>query len=192
MTTPSPTPVPLPGGPPAVTLAVTPARVVPLVDDALAQALAALLIDCVQGGASVSFMHPLAPGRALAFWRGVGDGVARGERLLLVVDDEHGVAGTVQVVLDQPENQPHRADVSKMLVHRRARRQGLGALLMRAAERAAQEHGRTLLVLDTASDDARRLYERLGWQRCGDIPGYALLPDGQPCATTYYYRQLEG
>lgn len=168
------------------------ARLVTQVDDTLTQALSTLLIDCVEGGASVSFMHPLAPGRALAFWRGVGDGVARGERLLLTVDDEHGLAGTVQVVLDQPENQPHRADVAKMLVHRRARRRGLGALLMRAAEAAARRHGRTLLVLDTASDDARRLYERLGWQRCGDIPGYALLPDGQPCSTTYYYRQLVG
>lgn len=167
-------------------------RLVPQMDDALAQALVALLIDCVEGGASVSFMHPLAPTRALAFWRSVGNGVARGKRLLLTVDDEHGVAGTVQVLLDQPENQPHRADVAKMLVHRRARRRGLGALLMRAAEDAAQRHGRTLLVLDTASDDARRLYERLGWQRCGDIPGYALLPDGQPCSTTYYYRQLAG
>jgi GNAT superfamily N-acetyltransferase len=189
MTTPAPSPIPvsMPGNAPPT----APARVVPHVDDTLARALAALLIDCVEGGASVSFMHPLAPGRALAFWRGVGDGVARGERLLLVVEDEHGPAGTVQVVLDQPENQPHRADVSKMLVHRRARRRGLGALLMRAAERAALERGRTLLVLDTASDDARRLYERLGWQRCGDIPGYALLPDGQPCSTTYYYRQLK-
>ena len=168
------------------------ARLEPEVDHTLAQALATLLIDCVEGGASVSFMHPLAPGRALAFWRGVGDGVARGERLLLTVKDEHGLAGTVQVVLDPPENQPHRADVAKMLVHRRARRRGLGALLMRAAEAAAVRHGRTLLVLDTASDDARRLYERLGWQRCGDIPGYALLPDGQPCSTTYYFRQLAG
>jgi len=79
-----------------------------------------------------------------------------------------------------------------MLVHRRARRRGIGAQLMRAAEAAALAHGRSLLVLDTASDDARRLYERLGWQRCGDIPGFALLPDGQPCSTTYYYRQLAG
>lgn len=182
------TPLPAPPLEPASSAPV--ARLVSAVDDELAGALATLLIDCVEGGASVSFMHPLAPERALAFWRGVGAGVARGERLLLVVEDAQGVAGTVQVVLDLPENQPHRADVSKMLVHRRARRRGLGERLMRAAEAAALRHGRTLLVLDTASDDARRLYERLGWQRCGDIPGYALLPDGQPCATTYYYRQL--
>ncbi len=167
-------------------------RLVPHLGDAMARDLAAVLVDCVDGGASVSFMHPLAPERALAFWQGVGAGVARGERLLLVLEDAYGVAGTVQVVLDLPENQPHRADVSKMLVHRRARRRGIGAQLMRAAEAAALAHGRSLLVLDTASDDARRLYERLGWQRCGDIPGFALLPDGQPCSTTYYYRQLAG
>ena len=100
------------------------------------------------------------------------------------------MCGTVQLVLDQPENQPHRADLSKMLVHRRARRQGLGAALMRAAEATARECGKTLLVLDTASDDAERLYERLGWVRVGVIPGYALLPQGGLCGTTVYYRNL--
>jgi GNAT superfamily N-acetyltransferase len=94
------------------------------------------------------------------------------------------------VVLAQPENQPHRGDVSKMLVRRRARKQGLGALLMRAAEQAAKASGKTLLVLDTASADAERLYEREGWQRCGTIPGYALLPNGDPCDTVYFYKQL--
>ena len=153
-------------------------------------ALAELLVDCVEGGASVSFMAPLSVERAVEFWRGVAASVARGERELLVAEDASGICGTVQVVLDLPENQPHRADVSKMLVHRRARRRGVGAALMRAAEEAAREHGRTVLVLDTASDDARRLYERLGWVRVGDIPAYALLPDGRPCATTYYFRAL--
>jgi ribosomal protein S18 acetylase RimI-like enzyme len=100
------------------------------------------------------------------------------------------VLGTVQVVLDQPENQPHRGDVSKMLVHRSARKRGLGEALMRAAEAAAIESGKTLLVLDTASDDAKRLYERCGWQRVGEIPGYALLPQGGYCATVYYYKRL--
>jgi GNAT superfamily N-acetyltransferase len=93
-------------------------------------------------------------------------------------------------VLDQPENQPHRADVSKMLVHRRARRQGAGAALMRAAEREASAEGKTLLVLDTADDTAARLYARLGWQAAGTIPRYALLPTGGECATTYFYRSL--
>ncbi|MDO9115534.1 MAG: GNAT family N-acetyltransferase [Polaromonas sp.] len=160
------------------------------VTDGELQSLAGLLIDCVEGGASVSFMHPLSPARALAFWRSVADGAGRGERALLVAEDAAGIVGTVQVLLDQPENQPHRADVAKMLVHRRARRQGLGEALMQAAEQVARECGKTLLVLDTASDDAERLYARLGWQRCGVIPGYALLPQGGLCDTTYFYRLL--
>jgi GNAT superfamily N-acetyltransferase len=161
-----------------------------MVTDTQVQALAELLIDCVDGGASVSYMHPLPMPRALAFWRQVADGVARGERGLLVAEDAGGIVGTVQLVLEQPENQPHRADVSKMLVHRRARRQGLGAALMQAAELLGRECGKTLLVLDTASGDAERLYARLGWQRCGVIPGYALLPHGGLCDTTYFYRAL--
>lgn len=160
------------------------------VTDSQLQALAELLIDCVDGGASVSFMHPLPMDKALAFWRGVADSAARGERALLVAEDAAGIVGTVQVVLDQPENQPHRADVAKMLVHRRVRRQGLGEALMQAAEQVGRECGKTLLVLDTASDDAERLYARLGWQRCGVIPGYALFPNGEPCDTTYFYRSL--
>ena len=154
--------------------------------------LAALLVDCVEGGASVSFMHPLSLDKAAAFWRRVGAEVAAGGRALFVVDDEHGIVGTVQLVLDLPENQPHRADVSKMLVHRRARRRGLGAALMRAAENHARAVGRSLLVLDTASADAGRLYARLGWQLSGVIPRYALLPNGEPCATSYFYRDLGG
>lgn len=155
-------------------------------------ALCEILLDCVAGGASVSFMDPLSPDKAAAFWAGVAASVGRGERVLLVADDPAGggLLGTVQVVLAQPENQPHRGDVSKMLVHRRARRQGVGAALMRAAEEAARAAGKTLLVLDTASAEAERLYERAGWQRVGVIPGYALLPDGRPCDTTYFYKTL--
>ena len=152
--------------------------------------LADVLLDCVDGGASVSFMHPLPQNKAVAFWRGVADSAARGERVLLVAEDDEGIVGTVQLVLQQPENQPHRADVAKMLVHRRARRRGVGALLMQAAEDAARAHGRTLLVLDTASQEAERLYERAGWTRLGVIPGYALLPRGGLCDTTYFYRVL--
>jgi GNAT superfamily N-acetyltransferase len=160
------------------------------VTDQQGHALAELLIDCVDGGASVSFMHPLPMTKAVEFWRRVADAVVRGERALLVAEDASGVVGTVQLVLDQPENQPHRADLSKMPVHRRARRQGLGAALLHAAENLARECGKTLLVLDTASSDAERLYARLGWQKCGVIPGYALLPHGGLCATTYFYREL--
>jgi GNAT superfamily N-acetyltransferase len=163
------------------------------VTDAQVQAFAALLIDCVEGGASVSFMLPLTQERAQAFWQRVARGVHNGERALLVAEDARGaIVGTVQLVLDQPENQPHRADVAKMLVHRSARRQGLGARLMRAAEDTARECGKTLLVLDTVTGgDAERLYARLGWQRVGSIPDYALWPQGGPCATTYFYRRVE-
>jgi ribosomal protein S18 acetylase RimI-like enzyme len=163
------------------------------VDEAQLAGLAAVLIDCVEGGASVSFMHPLTRERALTFWRRVADGVATGERALLIAEDARGLCGTVQLVLEQPENQPHRADLAKMLVHRRARRQGLGAALMRAGEATARECGKTLLVLDAVTNgDAARLYERLGWERAGDIPGYALMPRGGLCGTTYYYRKLGG
>lgn len=158
--------------------------------DAELQGLSAVLCDCVEGGASVSFMQPFSPDQSLAFWRNVGDAVARGERALLVAEDASGIVGTVQVVLGQPDNQPHRGDVSKMLVSRGARRHGVGALLMEAAETTARACGKTLLVLDTSSADAERLYERMGWTRLGVIPGYALLPQGGLCDTTYYYRIL--
>ena len=161
-------------------------------DEMQLEGLARLLIDCVDGGASVSFMHPLSLERALGFWRDVAVGAARGERALLVAQDEAGaIVGTVQLVFAQPENQPHRADIAKMLVHRRARRQGLAAALMRAAEQLAAQQGKTLLVLDTVTGgDAERLYERLGWQRCGVIPGYALWPRGGLCATTVLFKPL--
>ena len=154
------------------------------------EGLASVLIDCVEGGASVSFMAPLPRERALDFWRGVAQGVAGGERALIVAEDAQGIVGTVQLVLAQPENQPHRADLSKMLVHRRARRQGVGAALLQAAETAAQRAGKTLLVLDTASAEAMRLYERQGWTRVGEIPDFALLPHGGLCATVLYYRRI--
>jgi GNAT superfamily N-acetyltransferase len=160
------------------------------VNEAQVQGLAELLIDCVAGGASVSFMHPLPLPKALDFWRQVAGEVAQGERALLVAEDGQGTIGTVQLIFKQPENQPHRADLSKMLVHRRARRRGLGAALLLEAESVAHACGKSLLVLDTASDDAERLYARLGWQRCGVIPGYALLPHGGLCDTTYFYRIL--
>ena len=161
------------------------------VTDAQIEALADVLIDCVEGGASVSFMLPLAREKALAFWRDVAAGVARGERALMVAtDDADRIVGTVQLVMSQPDNQPHRADLAKMLVHRRARRQGLGDALMHAAENVARECGKTLLVLDTASVEAERLYARNGWTRVGMIPGYALLPQGGLCDTTYFFKPL--
>jgi len=156
-----------------------------------AEQLADVLIDCVEGGASVSFMLPLARETALQFWQDVAASVSRGERTLLVAEDDHGIVGTVQLITDLPENQPHRADVAKLLVHRRARNGGIGRRLMEAIEDAAQEHNRTVLVLDTANGTAERLYERLGWQRVGTVPSFALLPNGNVCGTSFFYKHLQ-
>ncbi|ALM82809.1 N-acetyltransferase [Bordetella sp. N] len=159
---------------------------------AMADGLADVLVDCVEGGASVSFMSPMDKQDALEFWRGVAAGVARGERVLLVARDQaERIAGTVQVVVGQPPNQPHRADVSKLLVHRDYRRQGVGRQLMEAVDQIAAEAGKTLLVLDTETgSDAERLYERAGWQRAGVIPDFALKPHGGLCATTFFYKHV--
>jgi GNAT superfamily N-acetyltransferase len=151
-----------------------------------------VLVDCVEGGASVGFMLPIEPARAESFWTRMLASSERGERIVLVPEerDTGAVVGTVQVILDAPENQPHRGEIAKMLVHRRARRRGIGAALMRAAELAAVAAGKTLLVLDTANPDAERLYQRLGWQRVGVVPRYALWPDGGFSPTTFYYKDL--
>ena len=155
-------------------------------------ALCEVLIDCVDGGASVSFMQPLSCAKAEDFWLGVGKSIALGERALIVArDSADHIVGTVQVILSQPENQAHRADISKLLVHRKARYHGLGASLMSAAESCASAAGKRVLVLDTATGGgAESLYERLGWQLCGRIPDYALWPSGGLCATTIYYKHL--
>ena len=161
------------------------------IDERLLDGLCEVLIDCVAGGASVNFMWPMTRDKAERFWRGVGEGLARGDRALIVAEDDSGeILGTVQAIWATQENGPHRADVAKMLVHRRARRRGVGAALLAAAERASLAAGRTLLVLDTASEEAERLYERGGWQRVGAIPRYALLPEGPFCRTVVFYKDL--
>jgi GNAT superfamily N-acetyltransferase len=154
------------------------------------EALSAILIDVVEGGDSIGFMAPLSREKAGGFWNKIIEAVAAGDRILLVAEMDHQPVGTVQVVMNLPENQPHRADISKMLVHRRARKQGIGAALLQAAEAAAKAAGKTLLVLDTASDDAERLYRRHQWNAVGKIPGYALFPDGRPCATLVFYKTI--
>lgn len=164
----------------------------PSVTDSQIQQLAEVLIDCVAGGASVSFMHPLPLPKALDFWHGVAAGVARGERALLVAQDADGIVGTVQLVLSQPDNQPHRADLAKMLVHRRARRRGLGRALFEAVCAAARRRGRTLLTFDTISGaEGEKLYLSCGCVKAGEIPGYALLPDGRPAPTSVLYKILD-
>ncbi|MFO0146589.1 MAG: GNAT family N-acetyltransferase [Betaproteobacteria bacterium] len=149
--------------------------------------LAEVLHDCVHGGASVSFLLPFPMEEARAFWRDVADDVACGDRALIVAEVDGRIRGTAQLVLAQPPNQPHRADLTKMLVHRQARRLGVGAALLRAGEDAAREAGKTLLVLDTARPEAERLYTRGGWVPCGQVPGFALLPGGGLCDTRYFY-----
>jgi GNAT superfamily N-acetyltransferase len=171
--------------------ALPPIRRLSQVGPAEVDGLVDVLLDCVEGGASVGFMLPLPRERAYEFWGGVADAVRRGDRALLVAEDAQGTCGTVQLILAQPDNQPHRADLSKMLVHSRARRRGLGEALMRAAEQMAVDCGKSLLVLDAVTDgDAYRLYSRLGWQKVGDVPDFALWPEGGYCSTTYFYRSL--
>ena len=156
-------------------------------------ALSAVLIDCVEGGASVNFMAPLARERADRFWRDVTAGVAAGDRVLLVAEDAvtGEVVGTVQVVHATQENAPHRGELAKLLVRRSARCAGVGDMLMHTAEAAAREAGKTLLVLDTVTGStAERLYTRLGWTRVGLVPNYALTPDGALCDTTIFYKSL--
>ena len=153
--------------------------------------LAAVLADCVDGGASVSFMAPFGPGDAAQYFRGVIDEVASGQAVLLAAHRDGKIVGTAQLGLAMPPNQPHRAEVRKVLVHRSARRQGIAEQLMRGIEDAARRLGRTILVLDTVTGgDAERLYARLGWQRVGVIPDYALWPDGRFCDTTVFYKRI--
>jgi GNAT superfamily N-acetyltransferase len=161
------------------------------IDDRSLAGLIDVLVDCVEGGASVSFMWPMTRAKAETFWRTVAEGLARNDRALVIAQDpDGGILGTAQAIWASPENQPHRADIAKMLVHRRARRLGVGAAVLAAAEQAAYEAGRTLLVLDTASAEAARLYERGGWQRVGTVPRYALMPDGPFCETEIFYKDL--
>lgn len=154
-------------------------------------ALSEVLADCVAGGASVGFMQPYAPEDAESYWHDVADAVAAGGSLLLVAEIGGSIVGTVQVGAAQMPNQPHRGDLKKLLVHRSARGRGLARLLMDAAEREARKRGKTLLVLDTATgSDAEAIYPRLGWERVGVIPDYALWPQGGFCDTTLFYKRL--
>lgn len=160
--------------------------------EARAGELSDILLDCIEGGASVGFMATLDRPQAEDFWRKVARTVRDGRRRLFLAEDvaTGQVLGTIQLVFAQADNQPHRADISKVLVRRAARGRGVGAALMETAEEAARAAGRTVLVLDTATPEAERLYERAGWSRAGTIPAYALMPDGSPCATTFFYKQL--
>lgn len=159
--------------------------------EARVDGLGDVLLDCVAGGASVSFMADMTRVEAQAFWRKVADGARSGRRVVLVAEEAGRVLGTVQVVASGIPNQPHRADLSKMLVHRDGRRRGLGRALLVAAEAQALARGWWLLVLDTVTDsEGDRLYAGAGWTPVGVIPDFALWPDGGLCATRYFYRDL--
>ena len=154
-------------------------------------ALGEVLADCVEGGASVSFMAPFPTSAAVAFFEKLLPEVERGDRILLAAFDGSQLVGTVQVVTATPPNQPHRGDIAKLLVTRSARGQGVAALLMQHAEEFARGAGKSLLVLDTVTGgDAERLYQRLGWTKVGVIPNYALFPDGRFCDTTVFWKAL--
>jgi len=152
--------------------------------------LAEVLVDCVAGGASVSFMAPFGQDDAAVYFRAVIASVERGETVIVAARIDGRIVGTVQLGLDTPPNQPHRADVKKMLTHRSARRRGIGAAMLALIEAEAKERGRTILVLDTASGDAERLYSRAGWQRVGVVPDYALWPHGGLCDTTFFWKRV--
>ena len=153
--------------------------------------LAAVLVDCVEGGASVSYMAPFSHDDARTVFEGWAEEVEQGRRVILAAFAEGELVGTVQVSLIVPPNQPHRAEIAQLLVHRSARRRGIAQRLMEHAEAEARAEGKTLLVLDTVTGDAaERLYERMGWNRVGVIPGFALYPDGRPCDTTVFWKSL--
>jgi GNAT superfamily N-acetyltransferase len=152
--------------------------------------LAEVLAECVEAGASVSFMAPFDRVEAVAHFEAAAADVAAGRRILLAAYDEERAVGTVQVLLAMPPNQPHRGEIAKLLVRPSARGQGVGQRLMERAEAEAASAGKTLLLLDTASDVAERLYERLGWTRLGVVPDFALLPDGRPCDTTFFWKRI--
>ena len=153
-------------------------------------ALAAVVVDCVAGGASVSYMAPFSLADARAAVEPMVAEAEAGRRVLFAAFLDSELLGTVQVLLAFPPNQPHRGEIAKMLVHRSARNRGIGRLLMEQAEDVARAEGKTLLVLDTANGTAARLYERCGWIKVGEIPGFALYPNGEPCATVFYYKEL--
>lgn len=155
-------------------------------------ALCEILIDCVRDGASVGFLDPLSRAAADAYWLRVEQAVADGQCVLFAADVDGEVAGTVQLDVNTLPNQPHRGTVSKLLVRTSARRRGLGEALMAEVERVALARGRWLLTLDTATSDAARLYERMGWQVAGTIPAYALNPDSTLTGTTFYWKRLSG
>jgi ribosomal protein S18 acetylase RimI-like enzyme len=153
--------------------------------------LSEILIEVVANGGSVSFMHPLAPEAANAFWCASLAAADRGERIVLGAWDGDLLVGTVTLLLDLPPNQPHRGEIAKMMTRVSHRGRGIATALMHEAERLAVQRGRTLLVLDTATEEgASRLYEKLGFTFAGVIPDYALKPHGGLTGTNVYWKRI--
>jgi GNAT superfamily N-acetyltransferase len=158
----------------------------------LLDGLAAVLEDCVAGGASVNYMAPFSRDDARAAFEGMIAEIEQGRRLLLCAFAGADLVGTVQVITALPPNQPHRGEIAKLLVRRDARRRGIAQRLMQRAEAEARAAGKTLLLLDTVTGaDGERLYARLGWTRVGVVPGFALFPDRRPCDTTYFFKSIQ-
>jgi ribosomal protein S18 acetylase RimI-like enzyme len=154
-------------------------------------ALAETLMETVAGGGSVSFLHPLAPDVATAFWTQSLAAADAGGRVVLGAMEDGVLVGTVTVLLDCPQNQPHRAEIAKLMTRVSRRGRGIARALMLEAERIAGERGRTLLTLDTAADGgAGPFYEKLGFVRAGVIPDYALKPYGGLSDTVIYWKRI--
>ena len=166
----------------------------PIINDRLINDLAEVTVDVVKGGASVGFMDPFELDDAVKFWKKVVKRVENNEIILIVAKDSksHKVLGTAQLVIDMPPNQTHRADVAKMQVHSSRRREGIGGALLGYIEKKALEVNRHVLVLDTVTNSpAYKLYQSHGWQIVGDVPDFALFPDGGFCSTTYFFKKLD-
>ena len=158
--------------------------------DACRDALASIIMDTVEAGGEIGFISPMTRDKADRFWTDIGDSLARRERILLIARLDATVVGTVQIIIGQPENQPHRADLAKMMVAPKARGQGVGKALLAAAEVSARAAGKTLIVLDTAGDASERLYRRASWIFVGRVPGFALKPQGGLSTTNLFYKTL--
>jgi ribosomal protein S18 acetylase RimI-like enzyme len=153
--------------------------------------LAHILHECVTKGASVGFMNPFGLDEATRFFSNVSDSVERGDAVLFVATETNRAVGTCQLWPVKKSNQPHRVDVAKLLVDPRFRKQGIGQMLLHAADAEIMRRGFKLATLDTARGTAERLYERAGYQQAGIIPNFALWPDGGYCDTVLFYKSYD-
>ncbi|HJU90194.1 MAG TPA: GNAT family N-acetyltransferase [Gemmatimonadaceae bacterium] len=160
------------------------------VSDEVVQGLAELLVDAIESGAGISFMSGLRAEDAAEWWRKTLS-TSSPRAVILIARDAEGILGTVQLQPAWAPNQPHRADVAKLIVHRRARGRGIARALMHELESQARARKFSLLLLDTCQGSAaEQLYTSLGWVRVGVVPRFALNPDGSPCDTVFFYKEV--